>query len=211
MALQLVCKFSDRYSADPDSTGQHFQNTCGPGGTGKSRVIEALKWVFSKLVLVAEEVSRNPQSLRGCADKPLGGIPVVLLMEDFDQFAPEPFCTIVAMLGALLDRLRAGAQTQQDVLMLNTKIVDRAQAAFSTGLRAITPLNRNRWSLDMEAVVDWARSRKRHISHLYLRAYLAKWNDIRRQKISLPGLRSKGMTPPARFTASFSTPKAYPW
>lgn len=95
--------------------------------------------------------------------------------------------------------------------MLNTKIVDRAQAAFSTGLRAITPLNRNRWSLDMEAVVDWARSRKRHISHLYLRAYLAKWNDIRRQKISLPGLRSKGMTPPARFTASFSTPKAYPW
>ncbi|KAH8743149.1 hypothetical protein F5883DRAFT_477354, partial [Diaporthe sp. PMI_573] len=47
MALQLVCRFLDRYSADPDSAGQHLQYTGGPGGTGKSRIIEALKWVFS--------------------------------------------------------------------------------------------------------------------------------------------------------------------
>jgi hypothetical protein len=47
LALQLVCRFLDRYATDPDSAGQHFQYTGGPGGTGKSRVVEALKWVFS--------------------------------------------------------------------------------------------------------------------------------------------------------------------
>jgi hypothetical protein len=154
MALQLVCKFLDRCVADPDSAGQHLQYTGGPGGTGKSRVIDALKWVFEargqshllqitgtsgsaaaqiggttlhsacgldthrpsqkqllifseakkwtwkqKLVLVTDEVSmlggatlyevsRNLQSLRDCTDKPFGGIPVVLLMGDFYQFAP---------------------------------------------------------------------------------------------------------------------------
>ncbi|KAH6955959.1 PIF1-like helicase-domain-containing protein [Ilyonectria sp. MPI-CAGE-AT-0026] len=153
MALQLVCEFLDKYSADPDSAGQHLQYTGGPGGTGKSRVIDALKWVFltrgqshllqitgtsgsaaaqiggttlhsacgldthrspqtqlpvfseakkwtwkQKLVLVTDEVSmlggatlyevsRNLQSLRDYADKPFGGIPVVLLMGDFYQFA----------------------------------------------------------------------------------------------------------------------------
>jgi hypothetical protein len=274
MALQLVCKFLDRYAADPDSAGQHLQYTGGPGGTGKSRVIDALKWVFStkgqshllqitgtsgsaaaqiggttlhsacgldthrssqaqlpifseakkwtwkqKLVLVVDEVSmlggatlyevsRNLQSLRDSADEPFGGIPVVLLMGDFYQFAPvretsllvnkmidpsaallgqgiishhrgfglwQMFKTVVLLeeqvrarddprLGALLDRVRAGAQTHQDLLMLNSKLVRRDQVSSSTGLRAITPLNRNRWSLNMEAVVDWARSHKKHIS-----------------------------------------------
>ncbi len=32
---------------DPDRTGQHRQFTGGPGGTGKSRMSEALRWVFS--------------------------------------------------------------------------------------------------------------------------------------------------------------------
>jgi hypothetical protein len=154
MALQLVCGFLDRYVTDSDSASQHLQYTGGPGGTGKSRVIDALKWVFSargqshllqitgtsgsaaaqiggttlhsacgldtnrssqtqlpvfsetkkstwkqKLVLVTDEVSmlggatlyevsRNLQSLRDCADKPFGGIPVMLLMGDFYQLAP---------------------------------------------------------------------------------------------------------------------------
>ncbi|KAH7303745.1 hypothetical protein B0I35DRAFT_446248 [Stachybotrys elegans] len=48
--------------------------------------------------------------------------------------------------------------------MLNTKLVARDQITFSAGLRAITPLNRNRWALNMEAVVEWARCHKKHIS-----------------------------------------------
>uniref|UniRef100_A0A8H7NHY1 ATP-dependent DNA helicase n=1 Tax=Bionectria ochroleuca TaxID=29856 RepID=A0A8H7NHY1_BIOOC len=274
LALQLVCGFLDRYATDPDSAGQHFQYTGGPGGTGKSRVVEALKWVFSargqshllritgtsgsaaahiggttlysacgldtrrssdkklplfseakkwmwkqKLVLVIDEVSMlggatlyeascRLQSLRDCPDKPFGGIPVVLLMGDFYQFAPvretsllvdrtvDPvimstgqaaishhrgfslwlmFKTVVLLeeqvrarddpeLGELLDRVRYGTQTRQDLDMLNTKLVHRSHITFRNGLRAITPLNRNRWSLNMEAVVDWARFNGRHIS-----------------------------------------------
>ncbi|KJZ68027.1 hypothetical protein HIM_12582 [Hirsutella minnesotensis 3608] len=273
-ALQLVCRFLDTYSADPDSASQHLQYTGGPGGTGKSRVVEALKWVFSargqphllqitgtsgsaaaqiggttlhsacgldtrrsadkriplfseakkwvwkqKLVLVIDEVSMlggatlyeascRLQSLRDCPDRPFGGIPVVLLMGDFYQFAPvretsllvdrmaDPlsarlnqatishhrgfrlwlmFKTVVLLeeqvrarddpeLGALLDRVRHGTQTWQDLDLLNTKLIDRSHITFSNGLRAITPLNRNRWSLNMEAVVDWARFNERHIS-----------------------------------------------
>ncbi|KAJ3552042.1 hypothetical protein NPX13_g11212 [Xylaria arbuscula] len=274
MALQLVCRFLDKYTSNPDSVGQHLQYTGGAGGTGKSRIIDALKYVFTatgqphllqitgtsgsaaaqiggttvhsacgldarrsssnqplifseakkwiwkqKLVLVIDEVSMlggatlydiscHLQSLRDCPDKPFGGIPVVLLMGDFYQFAPvretsllvnkivDPalasvgqstishhrgyslwllFKTVVLLeeqvrarddpqLGALLDRIRAGVQTRQDLDLLNTNLVDRSQITFNSGLRAITPLNRNRWSLNMEAVVDWARFNKRHIS-----------------------------------------------
>jgi hypothetical protein len=273
MALQLVCRFLDKYTADPESAGQHFQYTGGQAGTGKSRVVDALKDVFiergqphllqitgtsgsaaaqiggttvhsacgldtrrssnqplsfsegkkwmwkQKLVLIIDEVSmlggatlyeisRHLQSLRDCPDKPFGGIPVVLLMGDFYQFAPvletsllvnkllesslssvgqaaishhrgyslwQMFKTVVILeeqirargdpeLRDLLDRVRNGVQTHQDLQLLNTKVIDRSQITFRNGLRAITPLNRNRWSLNMEAVVDWARFNKRHIS-----------------------------------------------
>ncbi|KAG7424356.1 ATP-dependent DNA helicase PIF1 [Fusarium oxysporum f. sp. raphani] len=295
MALQLVCSFLDKYAANPDSAGQHLQYIGGPGGTGKSRIVDALRYVFAargqphhlqitgtsgsaaaqiggttlhsacgldthrshntrppafseakkcmwkqKLVLVIDEVSMlggatlfnascHLQSLRDCLDKPFGGIPVVLLMGDFYQFAPvretsllvdriaDPafaaslgqatvshhrgyslwlmFKTVVLLeeqvrarddpqLGALLDRVRAGVQTQQDLDLLNTKLVDRSQITFKDGLRAITPLNRNRWSLNMEAVVDWARFHKRHISifvstHTWRRGTLSQ-NEIAR-------------------------------
>ncbi|KAM4061599.1 PIF1-like helicase [Hirsutella rhossiliensis] len=273
MALQLVCVFLDKYTADPDSAGQHLQYTGGPGGTGKSRIIDALKGVFAardqphllqitgtsgssaaqiggttihsacgldshrdpnkppppfseakkwiwklKLVLVIDEVSmlggatlhnvsRHLQALRDCPDEPFGGMPVVLLMGDFYQFAPvretsllinRPpdrtqtplrqatishhsgcrlwymFKTVVLLedqvrarndpqLRALLDRVRNGRQTQQDLSLLNANIVGRSQITFHDGLRAITPLNRTRWALNMEAVVGWARFNRQHI------------------------------------------------
>ncbi|KAM4063402.1 PIF1-like helicase [Hirsutella rhossiliensis] len=254
VALQLVCAFLDRYTAHQDSAGQHLQYTGGPGGTGKSRIIDALKDVFAarnqphllqitgtsgssaaqiggttihsacgqqwkqKLVLVIDEVSmlggatlhnvsRHLQALRDCPDEPFGGMPVVLLMGDFYQFAPvretsllinrppdrtqtplrqatishhsgcrlwHLFKTVVLLedqlrarndpqLRALLDRVRNGRQTQQDLDLLNENIVGRSQITFHDGLRAITPLNRTRWALNMEAVVGWARFNKRHI------------------------------------------------
>ncbi|KAM4063615.1 PIF1-like helicase [Hirsutella rhossiliensis] len=276
MALQLVCAFLDRYTANQDSAGQHLQYTGGPGGTGKSRIIDALKDVFAarnqphllqitgtsgssaaqiggttihsacgldshrdpnkppppfrpfseakkwiwkqKLVLVIDEVSmlggatlhnvsRHLQVLRDCPDEPFGGMPVVLLMGDFYQFAPvretslliirppdrtetplrqarishhsgcrlwHLFKTVVLLedqvrarndpqLRALLDRVRNGRQTQQDLDLLNANIVGRSQITFHDGLRAITPLNRTRWALNMEAVVGWARFNKQHI------------------------------------------------
>lgn len=276
MALQLLCRFLDKYIANPDSAGQHLQYVGGPGGTGKSRIVDALRDVFTargqphhlhitgtsgsaaaqisgttlhsalgldthrsynkqqppafseakkwmwkqKLALVIDEVSMlggatlfnascHLQALRDCPDKPFGSIPVVLLTGDFYQFAPVLetsllvdrmvdltytaslgqatiahhrghnlwllFKTVILLeeqvrarddpqLGALLDRIRAGTQTMEDLDLLNTKLVDRSQITFKDGLRAITPLNRNRWSLNTEAVVDWARFHKRHIS-----------------------------------------------
>ncbi|KJZ68959.1 hypothetical protein HIM_11656 [Hirsutella minnesotensis 3608] len=260
MALQLVCTFLDKYTANPDSAGQHLQYTGGPGGTGKSRIIdatlkdvftarnqphllqitgtsgssaaqiggttihsacgldshrdpnkppppfsEAKKWIWkqklvlvidevsmlggatlhNKLVLVIDEVSmlggatlhnvsRHLQALRDCPDEPFGGMPVVLLMGDFYQLW-HMFRTVVLLkdqvrarddpqLGALLDRVRNGRQTQQDLDLLNANIIGRSQVTFHDGLRAITPLNRTRWALNMEAVVGWARFNKRHIS-----------------------------------------------
>lgn len=274
MALQLVCAFLDRYTVSQDTTGQHLQYVGGPGGTGKSRIIDALKDVFTargqshllqitgtsgssaahvggttihsacgldthrasnngpppfpeakkwawkqKLVLVIDEISMlggaslhavhcHLQALRDCSDKPFGGIPVVLLMGDFYQFTPvrelslllnisldqahasvrqssishhsgcalwHKFKTIVLLeeqvrarddpqFRALLDRVRNGLQTQRDLDSLNANIVDRSQITFHSGLRAITPLNRTRWALNMEAVVGWARFHRRHIS-----------------------------------------------
>ncbi|KAM4067778.1 PIF1-like helicase [Hirsutella rhossiliensis] len=262
MALQLVCLFLDRYTANPDSAGQHLQYTGGPGGTGKSRIIDALKGVFAarnqphllqitgtsgssaahiggttihsacgldshrdpnkppppfseakkwiwkqKLVLVIDEVSmlggatlhnvsRHLQALRDCPDEPFGGMPVVLLMGDFYQFAPvretslliirppdrtetplrqatishhsgcrlwHLFKTVVLLedqvrarndpqLRALLDRVRNGRQTHQDLSLLNANIVGRSQITFHDGLRAITPLNRTRGALSPDIV-----------------------------------------------------------
>ncbi|KAJ6436029.1 glycoside hydrolase [Purpureocillium lavendulum] len=249
MALHLVCRFLDKITVDPGSAGQHLQYIGGPGGTGKSRIIDALKamfearnkphllqitgtsgssaahiggttihsacgldahrapnkppppfsearkWVWSqKLVLVIDEVSmlggatlhdvsRHLQALRDCPDEPFGGIPVVLLMgTSITTISHHSGCrlwhmfkTVVLLeeqvrarndpqFGALLDRVRNGLQSQQDLDLLNANIVGRPEIAFHNGLRAITPLNRNRWALNMEAVVDWARFHKRHIA-----------------------------------------------
>ncbi|KAJ6436886.1 PIF1 protein [Purpureocillium lavendulum] len=82
----------------------------------------------------------------------------VVLLEEQVRARNDP------QFGALLDRVRNGLQSQQDLDLLNANIVGRPEIAFHNGLRAITPLNRNRWALNMEAVVDWARFHKRHIA-----------------------------------------------
>ena len=62
----------------------------------------------------------------------------VILFEEQVRARDDP------RLGALLDRVRAGTQTLEDLDLLNTKLVDRSQITFKGGLRTITPLNRNR-------------------------------------------------------------------
>ncbi|XP_044721140.1 PIF1 protein [Hirsutella rhossiliensis] len=213
MALQLVCVFLDKYTADPDSAGQHLQYTGGPGGTGKSRIIDALKGVFAardqphllqitgtsgssaaqiggttihsacgldshrdpnkppppfseakkwiwklKLVLVIDETPLRQATIShhsGCRLWYM--FKTVVLLEDQVRARNDP------QLRALLDRVRNGRQTQQDLSLLNANIVGRSQITFHDGLRAITPLNRTRWALNMEAVVGWARFNRQHI------------------------------------------------
>ncbi|KAM4061345.1 PIF1-like helicase [Hirsutella rhossiliensis] len=165
VALQLVCAFLDRYTANQDSADSHHDPNKPPPPFS-----EAKKWIWKqKLVLVIDEVSmlggatlhnvsRHLQALRDCPDEPFGGMPVVLLMGDFYQFAPvretsllinrppdrtqtplrqatisphsgcrlwHMFKTVVLLedqVRALLDRVRNGRQTQQDLSLLNTNI-----------------------------------------------------------------------------------------
>ncbi|XP_044716326.1 uncharacterized protein HRG_09858 [Hirsutella rhossiliensis] len=199
MALQLVCLFLDKYTANPDSAVSIFNTPAGgwhgkvedyrcpegrvrgenqphllqiTGTSGSSAAqiggttihsacgldshrdpnkppppfSEAKKWIWKqKLVLVIDEVTY------------LHLFKTVVLLEDQVRARNDP------QLRALLDRVRNGRQTHEDLSLLNANIVGRSQITFHDGLRAITPLNRTRWALNMEAVVGWARFNKRHI------------------------------------------------
>ena len=69
-----------------------------------------------------------------------------------------------ATLSGFLSRLREGRQTEADFQALAARFSTQGNISFKDGLRAITPLNAHRWGLNIAAVVEWARSRSRHIS-----------------------------------------------
>jgi hypothetical protein len=68
-------------------------------------------------------------------------------------------------LRGFLRRLRNGEQTEQDFERLCHRVyTPSSRTSFVDGLRAITPLNLDRWDLNMAAVVQWARAHGKHIS-----------------------------------------------
>jgi hypothetical protein len=68
-------------------------------------------------------------------------------------------------LRGFLRRLRNGQQTELDFQRLRHRVYSpSSQPSFADGLRAITPLNQDRWDLNMAAVVQWARAHGKHIS-----------------------------------------------
>jgi len=70
-----------------------------------------------------------------------------------------------ARLRWFLGRLRSGQQTELDFQRLCCRLYNKPlQPSFANGLRAITPLNQERWNLNMAAVVQWARANGKHIS-----------------------------------------------
>jgi len=70
-----------------------------------------------------------------------------------------------ARLRGFLGRLRRGEQTELDFERLRQRVYDKpTQPTFADGLRAITPLNQDRWNLNMAAVVQHARARSQHVS-----------------------------------------------
>ncbi|KAM4061986.1 ATP-dependent DNA helicase PIF1 [Hirsutella rhossiliensis] len=148
MALQLVCLFLDKYTANPDSAGQHLQYTGGPGGTGKSRIIDALKDVFAArnqphLLQITGTSGSSAAQIGGTTIHSACGLwhlfKTVVLLEDQVRARNDP------QLRALLDRVRNGRQTHEDLSLLNANIVGRSQITFH------------------DAVVGWARFNKRHI------------------------------------------------
>jgi hypothetical protein len=68
-------------------------------------------------------------------------------------------------LRGFLQRLRNGEQTELDFERLCRRVyTPSSRTSFVDGLRAITPLNLDRWDLNMAVVVQWARAHGRHIS-----------------------------------------------
>ena len=68
-------------------------------------------------------------------------------------------------LRGFLRRLRNGEQTERDFQRLCHRLyTPSSRSSFVDGLRAITPLNQDRWDLNMAAVVQWARAHGKHIS-----------------------------------------------
>ena len=68
-------------------------------------------------------------------------------------------------LRGFLRRLRNGEQTELDFQRLCRRLYGpSSQPSFVNGLRAITPLNQDRWDLNMAAVIQWARAHGKHIS-----------------------------------------------
>lgn len=61
-----------------------------------------------------------------------------------------------ARLRGFLHRLRNGQQTELDYQRLCRRLYNKeSQPSFADGLRAVTPLNQNRWSLNIAAVVQY--------------------------------------------------------
>jgi hypothetical protein len=82
-------------------------------------------------------------------------------------------------------RLRNGEQTEHDFERLCRRVyTPSSRTSFVDGLRAITPLNLNRWDLNMAAVVQWARTHGKHIS-----IFAAKHNTEAGKRLSVEHLR----------------------
>jgi hypothetical protein len=68
-------------------------------------------------------------------------------------------------LRGFLRRLRNGEQSELDFERLCRRVYTPSSRTSSVdGLRAITPLNLDRWDLNVAAVVQWARAHGKHIS-----------------------------------------------
>jgi len=64
----------------------------------------------------------------------------------------------------LLERIRNGKQNQEDMDALNKRYDPQQTLDFSDGRRAITPLNKHRWSLTLHAAIEYGRIQGKKVS-----------------------------------------------
>jgi PIF1-like helicase len=88
----------------------------------------------------------------------------VVILEEQKRAQGDPF-----LLG-LLERIRNGQQTQEDMDKLNTCYDPQAAMDFSQGRRAITPLNKHRWDLTLHAVLEFGKEHGKKVS-IFLSAH----------------------------------------
>ncbi|KAM4063319.1 ATP-dependent DNA helicase PIF1 [Hirsutella rhossiliensis] len=203
IALSIICRHLDLMRrGDGGDVGQLCQFVGGEGGTGKSRVIEALAERFvdgesrmdwqDKEVLVIDEF--RPVQERSI----LLPSSAVSWDEDYSFRAEQRhqhdkahalwkrFTTVVMLdeqmraagdpeLQRLLKRIRLGVQDHTDLDLLNSRCYrEGRRIPWETGITVVTPLNRNRWNLNMEASLAFQMQRR-----LTIRIFISehKWKE----------------------------------
>ncbi|XP_044718847.1 PIF1-like helicase domain-containing protein [Hirsutella rhossiliensis] len=148
-------------------------------------------------------VNEQLHRLRGSKED-FGGIPIVLFCGDFHQFRPvqeraeqrhqhdkahalwKRFTTVVMLdeqmraagdpeLQRLLKRIRLGVQDRTDLDLLNSRCYrEDRRIPWETGITVVTPLNRNRWNLNMEATLAF-RVQQRSMMRIFISEH--KWKE----------------------------------
>lgn len=78
-------------------------------------------------------------------------------------------------LQSLLARIREGSQTQADLDLLNGRCYEEGKRIpWETGITVVTPLNRNRWNLNMEATIAF-QGQRRSLMRIFLSEH--KWKN----------------------------------
>jgi hypothetical protein len=77
-------------------------------------------------------------------------------------------------LRSLLQRLRKGEQTLQDLNDLNNRVIDVTKIDITDNLRIITPVNRHRWDINLHAALRWA-SLKKKVMTIFISKHI--WED----------------------------------
>ncbi|KAM4062368.1 ATP-dependent DNA helicase PIF1 [Hirsutella rhossiliensis] len=168
--------------------GITLHSACGLLGErfvdGRSR----MDWQ-EKEVLVIDELCR----LRG-SPRDFGGIPVVILCGDFHQFRPVQERSILLPSAAVpwdADGAFAAERRRQhdkahalwrkfttdrsDLDLLNSRCYRAGRRIpWETGVTVVTPLNRNRWNLNLEAALAF-RARQRTAARIFVSEH--KWRD----------------------------------
>ncbi|KAF6802740.1 hypothetical protein CPLU01_16143, partial [Colletotrichum plurivorum] len=208
LALQMVCRKLDEVREDEANTEQLLLFIGGEGGTGKSRVIEALAAVFNELdeshrLLVtatsgtaaanidgitihsACHLSQNKNRRQPATLDNFGATAAQTSRMDGEVKAEwrnrwllvldEVRAAADIRLQQLLHRIRAGQQNAEDVDLLNTECYrPQATIPWETGITVVTPLNRNRWNLNMEATLHFQRQ---HDARLHIFTAEHTWPD----------------------------------
>ncbi|KAL8281709.1 hypothetical protein RB600_005247 [Gaeumannomyces tritici] len=189
IAVQLVCRQLDRIRLDERGTSQLCLFIGGEGGTGKSRVIEAVAALFaSKGIghrLFAGSADAQKRQFRPVQERSILLPSEAIPWDDDKSFRTEQrrqhdrahalwnrFTTVVVLteqvraagdptLRRLLTRVRQGVQDRSDVDLLNSRCYREARRIpWESGITVVTPLNRNRWNLNVEAVLSFQRQRQ---------------------------------------------------
>jgi hypothetical protein len=82
----------------------------------------------------------------------------VIVLEEQKRAQGDPY------LLDLLERIRNGKQNQEDMDALNKRYDPQQTLDFSDGRRAITPLNKHRWSLTLHAAIEYGRIQGKKVS-----------------------------------------------